>query len=101
MQDNYRISITDEQPRAPAQGGKGREKEENAVARALLDRLVINGRWGKISGYETEELAKNGARAIYKESVKRGQDEKWRARTRIQRENDGTFSLFVRRTSLD
>lgn len=97
---DYRISIGDEEPRDPNRFGRGNEKAENAYARNLLNQLVINGRWGKVEGYETEDGAKNGARAVYKVSAKHGRQEGWRAETRIQDESDGTFSLFVRMISL-
>lgn len=95
-----KITITEEQPRYnPSALGRATSPENDKV-RNLLVRLVINGQWGKVSGYADKKSAEAGAKASRRENAsykKQG----WYVKAVTQKEDDGTFSLFIRKVSTE
>lgn len=96
----FKITITDEQPRFNANALGRSTSAENDMVRNLLKRLVINGQWGKVSGYADKKSAEAGAKAARRENASnKGQG--WYVKAATQKENDGTFSLFIRKVSIE
>lgn len=96
----YTISITDEQPRYNPNTRGRATSPDNDTVRGLLNRLIINGNNGKISGYPDQKTADAGAKAARRDNgsaKKRG----WYVKAATQKEDDGTFSLFICKVSTE
>lgn len=87
-----RVSITNEEPR-----NRLAEANSNEPIIELIRQLSIDGKWGKIADLPNEKrVAAIQSAANY--HARRLTDGTWSVITRSQKEIDGSYSVFVRKT---
>lgn len=87
-----RVSITNEEPR-----NRTTESASNEPIIELIRQLSVEGKWGKISDLPNEKrVAAIQSAANY--HARRLSEGAWSVITRSQKEDDGTYSVFIRKT---
>lgn len=88
-----RASITNEEPRSPS------VSHSHGAVVELIRQLEIDGRWGKLSGIEDQpQVASIQAAANY-HGGKLAAQSGWGIITRSQREEDGSYTVFIRKVN--